>query len=107
MSEFRKEVGIVLRFPIVCILGILWVLLLWWWLLAFTIIGTAIALVWIPLAFPFAYTLEWLRLAFKNSDQATCPGYFEDYPDQYLKWIVNAAKLGFPTLNSWLCKGWD
>jgi hypothetical protein len=107
VTDFRKQVGIVIRLPIVCVLGILWVLLLWWWLLAFTILGAAIAIVWRPLAFPFAYVLEWLHLAFKNSDEATCPGYFKDYPDQYLKWIESAAKLGFPTLSLWLFEGWD
>jgi hypothetical protein len=105
--RFRQQVGIVLRFPIVCLLGIVWVLLLWWWLLGFTIIGAAFAIIGTPLAFPFVYAFEWLRLAFQNSDQETCPGYFKDYPDQYLKWIESAAKLGFPTLDLWLFKGWD
>lgn len=107
MSTFRKQVGVLLRFPIVCALGILWIGLIWWWIVAFAILGAAIALVLNPLSYPVLYAIEWLRLAFKNSDAPTCPNYFEGYPDRYLTWVADAVKLGFPTLERWLSEGFD
>ena len=102
VNDFRKQVGIILRLPVVVVLGILWVVLLWWWIVLFAMIGTSIALIGVPLTYPFVYAVEWIRLAFLNSNDPTCPDHFDGYPDNYLKWTVDAIKLGFPTLNGWI-----
>lgn len=106
-NDLRKQVGIILRFPIVVLVAVLWLTLVWWWIVGFAVFGALIALVGVPLTYPFLYFAEWLRLAFLNSDEPTCPNYFKGYPDDYLNWISNAMRLGFPTLNKWIFEGWN
>jgi hypothetical protein len=103
--KLRRQIGIGLRFPVVAVLALLWLVYLWWWLAA---IGLAVAvamLVLRPLAYPPLYVLTYLELAFSNSNEPVLPGYFDRYPDKYIEWCEKSIKLGFPTLKRWLREG--
>ena len=104
---FRRQVGVVLRFPVVLVLGLLWIGLLWWWLAIGGLVLGVAGLVLQPLVYPIAYLFKWLSLAFKNSKAPVLPGYFDKYPDQLLQFCGDAIKLGFPTLEQWLLEGFD
>lgn len=105
--EFRRLIGIVLRFPVVLALGLLWICLLWWCLAISGLVLGVAGLVLQPLVYPVAYLFERLSLAFKNSKDPVLPGYFAKYPDQLIQFCGDAIKLGFPTLQQWLLKGFD
>jgi hypothetical protein len=103
--EFRKQFGVLLRLPIVGLLGLSWVFYFWWWLAS---IGIAIAvaiLVLRPLLYPVLYAFTWLFLAFANSNEKVLPDYWEQYPAVYIEWCKKSLKLGFPTLRRWLLQG--
>jgi hypothetical protein len=64
--ELRRQVGLVLRVPIVGFLGILWIGLIWWWLapLAVTVIVGVVTLQLV--AYPFLYVMKYISLALQN-----------------------------------------
>ena len=99
MSELRDIVGVVLRFPVVAVLAILWVFTIW----PISVIFGLIFLIGKPIIFPLAYVWYWLLGAFMGQKDAVLPDYWEKYPDEALE----AFTLGFPTLRSWLLKGWS
>jgi hypothetical protein len=107
VPEFRRQVGIILRLPIVLFLGILWVLYIWWWIAGFGIATTIILLVLHPIVYPILYVLIWIILAFDNSAEPVLPNYWKNYPDNYFEWCQRCLKLGFPTLRRWLLEGFD
>ena len=113
VPELRQSVGILLRFPVVVFLGFYWVLMVWWWIACLGLacsIALLALMVLLPVLYPFAWCLSFLILAFKNSSDPVLPGYWDGYPDKYLKWsescIRHCIKLGFPTLHRWLREGW-
>jgi hypothetical protein len=106
MSDFRRLTGILLRFPIVLFLFLLWVIYVWWWIAAFGLSTAVVLLILQPLLYPFLYGIEWVLLAFTNSGNPVLPNYFKNYPDGYVTWCKECFKLGFPTLRRWLVQGW-
>jgi len=108
VAEIRKAVGILLRLPIVALLGLLWAVYIWSVIVAFAISVSVVLLILHPLAYPILYVLTWLAMAFQNdSHSEVLPGYFEHYPECYFDWCLRCIKLGFPTLYRWLSKGFS
>ncbi len=107
MSDIRRQVGVVLRFPVVAFLGVLWVVYVWWWLAAL-LIGFVLA--WLVLQY-LAYwpmkTVLWLIAAFNNDDSSILPDYWDGYPEDVLSEIPQAVRIGFPTLRRWLVDGFS
>ena len=101
----RKQMGIVLRFPVVAILTILWIIYLWWWIAGIGVAFSLIILILRPPAYPILFFITWLCLAFSNSKAQVLPGYWDEYPKKHFEGIFNSLKLGFPTLWRWLTEG--
>lgn len=106
VPEFRRQVGFLLRLPIVAVLCLLWVFYVWWWIFGLSVVITVALLVLQPVLYLILWPLNWLALAFGNSGDPVLPGYWSKYPDSYLDWCQRCAKLGFPTLLRWLREGW-
>ena len=107
VPEFRKTIGVLLRFPIVAFLGFLWTVYVWSWIAGGSIVLTVVLLIVQPLIYPILWPLTWLALAFGNSGDPVLPNYWTNYPDSYLNWCGRCLKLGFPTLQRWLLEGWS
>jgi hypothetical protein len=105
VPESRRQIGIVIRSPLVFLLGFLWYGYIWWWVFGFSLAASAAVLVLLPIAYPFAYIIELCVLAFKNSGDPVLPTYWRDYPKSYLKWCRTCFELGFRTLRRWLLTG--
>lgn len=103
--ELRRQIGIALRFPVVALLALVWVVYLWWWLASIGLAAALVMLVLYPVAYPLLRIFTYLTLAFQNSKEPVLPGYWERYPDRYLDWCAKSLKLGFPTLRRWLLEG--
>lgn len=99
MGEIRDVVGVVLRFPVVAGLTLLWLITIWPLVVAVALLF----LVGQPLFYPFLYGWEWVKYAFLGRKGEVLPKYWENYPDEYLRWL----KAGFPTLDRWLTKGFE
>ena len=106
-TELRKQVGIVLRLPVVLLLGAAWVVFIWWWLAGLMVVLAGGALILKPLGYPIRYAFRWLVLAYKNSTDEVLPNYWDRYPDEYVEGIGEALTLGFPNLHRWLVDGFD
>lgn len=106
-ADFRKQVGVILRAPVVLILGLLWVVYVWWWVAGLGVAAGLAMLLLHPIAYPIAYALTWLAHAFENSSEPVLPNYWEVYPDRYVDLCMNSLRLGFPTLQRWLLTGFD
>src|SRR5688572_19040453 len=103
--DFRRQIGVALRFIIVLVPAVVWVAELWWWLAA---IGVAFNLAMIalhPLGYLVLYPLVYIQLAITDSREPVLPTYWDDYPDKYLDWCWRSIKLGFPTLWRWVING--
>ena len=104
--ELRRQIGIGLRFLVVAVLTLLWLLYLWWWLAMIGIAAAIAMLILRPLAYPVLYAFTYLALAFTNSrEEDVLLGYWDNYPDKYFKWCEKSFKLGFPTLRRWVLEG--
>ncbi len=102
----RRQIGIGLRFPVIAVLTYLWIVSVWWWLAAAGIGLALLRLVGKPLAYPLLWLFVELSLAFANSREPVLPHYWTGYPDYELTLAKKSAKVGFPTLKSWLINGW-
>jgi hypothetical protein len=105
--QLRRQVGIVLRFPIVAFLGVLWIVCLWWWIAGIVITISMISLVLQPFIAAIARPFAWLALAFSNKNDEELPNYMDRYPTVYFEWCLKSLKLGFPTLRHWLLEGFE
>jgi hypothetical protein len=90
----RKAIGVVLRLPLIMVLTLLWIVYVWSFIFAYTILCVTIK----PLFFPVA----WLWWAFIGSN-AKASDYFQGYPGKELKILTS----GFPTLKKWLTVGFS
>jgi hypothetical protein len=105
MPTTRQQVGVALRFPVVLILAVLWLVYFWWWIAGFGVGFALLMLVLQPLAYPLIWGLSYLYLAFENSSEPTLPDYWKHYPDYWFDLSSQVVRLGFPTLGRWLKKG--
>ena len=79
----------------------------WWWIAAAGLIITLGLLVIVPLLYLPLKGLGELLAAFMNDPNPVLNGYWNGYPESYLKWCRSCFKLGFPTLVRWLREGWQ
>ncbi|MCW5199116.1 hypothetical protein VU06_05205, partial [Desulfobulbus sp. F3] len=99
MSELRDSVGVILRAPVVLAVTILWICTAW----PLVVFKNLLAIVCLPMAYPFAFALTWLQYAFLAKRDEILPEYWKDYPDGYIK----NMSAGFPALKKMLLKGFD
>jgi hypothetical protein len=107
VPEFRRTVGVLMRFPVVAILGLFWTVYVWSWIAGGCIVLSVILLILQPVLYPILWLLNWLLLAFGNSADKVLPNYWTRYPDVYFELVRDCLKLGFPTLRRWLLEGWQ
>ena len=93
----RGIIGIILRAPVVAVLTALWVITLWPLIVGFNLLGFILQ----PLAYPFIYTIVWLKYAFLGKGDKVLSDYWENFPTEYF----SNMETGFPTLHKWLWKG--
>lgn len=105
--ELRRQIGIALRFPVVAVLAILWVLVFWWWMAPLGVVLGLIYLILTPIAYPALYVFTYVSLAFNNSKEPVLKDYFKAYPDEELGLCLRSLKVGFKTLNEWLVRGFS
>ena len=106
-SILRAQIGIALRFPVVALLGLLWVICLWWWVAVIRIVFALLWLILKPIFYPLIYILVWVYMAFMNSSDPVLPYYWSEYPAWFFVECRDSFKLGFPTLRKWLIDGWE
>jgi hypothetical protein len=106
-KEMRRLIGIALRSPIIIILALLWGRYIWWWLALAGVSLGLLALIIIPIGFPVLKFISELGLAFLNSDAESLSGYWNEYPDKYIKFCKTSLLIGFPTLRNWLFDGFS
>jgi hypothetical protein len=97
-DDFRKQVGVILRFPVAVILTMIWLICFWWWIAGIMIVFSLLGLVLQPVIYP----VVWLCSAFANSDISH---YWDNYPDKYFNSMGNALRLGFRALAKWTLEG--
>ena len=104
----RKQIGILLRAPLVGLLGLAWIVFIWWWVAAIGLAFWLAVLVLTPIAYPAVWVWEYARLAITNSDEPLLPDYWTDYPDLHIQMCKKTIMLGFPALGHLLHTGsWD
>ncbi len=103
----RRQVGVVLRAPIVAALATVWICCIWFWYVLLVAAIAAAHLIILPLAYWPLFGLGWIAAAFGNSDEPILPEYWKEYPAKIFDGVVTAAKLGFPTLKRWLFQGFS
>jgi hypothetical protein len=103
----RETVGVILRLPAVIFLAAAWVWFVWWWLAPGAIILAGLALLLIPVAYPFVYAAHWLVLAFQNSHDSVVPNYWKGYPDDQFSFAWKGVKLGWRSLGTSLVDGFS
>ena len=93
----REPVGIILRLPAVATLAVLWICSGW----ALIVARTSLAIVFIPIAYPFLYGFALAFQIFAGIKEEILPDYWAGYPVKY----VDDLRTGFPILKEVLLNG--
>lgn len=106
VPEFRRMIGVLLRFPVAAFLSLFWIVYIWPWIAGGSIVLTVGLLILRPLLYLILWPLAWLLMAFENKGDPVLPDYWNNYPDSYLNWCGRCLRLGFPTMRRWLREAW-
>jgi len=106
-DNLRRKIGIVLRFPVVALLTILWVVCFWWWMFVIGIIVAFLILILRPIAYPFLYVFKYLTYAFSNSDEEVLSNWEVYNLSNFFEVCQTLFTFGFPVLLKWLFEGID